>query len=267
MKKFDIGKYDKMDNEGAMTEAGLALTMERDDINEMGLPLQMINGQMLIPHVRDPHPNIDYKATYSASSKAVYAHPRMTVSCLEWIQGLEKDNEIEDLIWLTGEELAEINPAKNSLVHAKFYAHNVMLNARIATLSAWEDLDAWNSWVYDVYKLGYDLREIAAVLNISMLKIHSVFTDASAIAMAKQARSEGLVDAMHSVQMSVLQSGMHKTKEGRSELRSKIAALVGSAGWAAIVTRANLVAFQPTHKIAHVELIPEVIINTKRNIE
>ena len=267
MKKFDIGKYDKMDNEGAMTEAGLAITMERDDINEMGLPLQMINGQMLIPHVRDPHPNIDYKATYSASSKAVYAHPRMTVSCLEWIQGLDKDNETEDLIWLTGEELAELNPTKNSLVHAKFYAHNVMLNARIATLSGWEDLEHWNDWVYDVYKLGYDLKEISAVIGISMLKVHSIFTDSAKISVAKQARAEDLVDTMHSVQMSILQSGKHKTKEGRSELRSKVAALVGSAGWATIVTRANLTAFQPTHKVAHVELIPEVIINTKRNIE
>jgi hypothetical protein len=250
---------------GEMTYEGLSLDASYDITTYHGLPVIALDdgdGKLVIPHERSTHPAIDYEVYSSANAPIIYRSNKLSENFNQWILEIEEKGGIEKFLWYTIEQLADQSESEYSLTYAKYFFNRVTIPARISTLSAHDDLAEWDDWLYRCYALGYDLEIIARTLGISMIKFYEYYSNFKKVELAKQQRANDTVDAMEQMHRQILR-GDHKTKEGRTELSSKISAIAMTGAWATLSAKAYISAYNPVHKVQEVPFIPSVNINTE----
>lgn len=250
-----------------MTHEGLSLEASYDITTYHGLPVVPADpyqlSKMIIPHDKEPSVNVDYSIYSMKKTPIVYKSPWLIETFAEWVKKIEDDGGIETHLWFDEKEYEDKFGGKHTLTFAKFYINRVAMPARIATLSAHDDLDDWDDWLYRCYALGYDLEIIARTLNCSMLKFYELYDNYKKIDLAKQRRANDTVDQMEQIHRQVLR-GNYSTKEERAKLSSKIKIIAETSAWALIGARAYITAYNPTHKVEVVPHIPDVLINTEK---
>jgi hypothetical protein len=252
---------------GEMTNEGLDLEACYDITTYHGLPVVRSgleqNGKLVIPHEKDPHPAIDYSIYSIKKTPIVYRSTVLIDSFNDWAKEVEREGGIEKHLWFTEKDYEDKFDSKHSLLFAKFYINRVAMPARIATLSAHDDLDEWDDWLYRCYAIGYDLEIIARTLDCHIVKFYELYSDHKKIGLAKQQRANDTIDSMEQVHRQILR-GNYKSKESRQELSAKIRVIADTSAFALISARAYIPAYNPTHKVEVVPHIPDVLINTER---
>lgn len=176
---------------------------------------------LCIPVQKQPHPLVDYQK-YSVEGGTLDLDPTNSRDALMLgpMLRIEDAGGVMKFLWYTAEEICDyvFEDTYDNLngIICEYYINHLVMPARIATLSAYENLSEPDDWPYEAFSNGYHLTHIANTLRVSKAKLMRDFMKTgSKLVNGQIARTLTMLDNAHQIQDHMLNKAISANISGK----------------------------------------------------
>lgn len=231
---------------------------------------------LCIPVPKQPHPLVDYQR-YSVEGGMIDLDPENSrdAMMLGPLLRIEDAGGVLKFLWYTADEVCDavFEDSYDNLnkVICEYYINNLVIPARIETLSAFETLSERDDWPYEAFANGYHLAHIANTLRISKAKLmRDYMKGGSKLVSGQISRTVAMLDNAHQIQDHMMTktiaaniTGQLPDKDEQKYMNTVSKMMADIAPIMTNVAKAYVPDFAPkTQKLQVEPVMPSISINT-----